>query len=129
MKRNALYLFLISWVSIAQAQNNTMLHVVPPSPESYSLTQAEFSDVNLYTGRNNYSVPLYVIQSGDYNFPISLHYTGGNGIKVSEIASSIGLGWNLSYTGVITRTIRGLADDSQKTGAVAISICLPFPAQ
>src|SRR5690606_33205707 len=33
------------------------------------------------------------------------------GIKVSEVSSSVGLGWSLSHVGVISRTVRGKPDD------------------
>lgn len=74
------------------------------------------NDVNLYTGMPSISLPLY-----SYNHPsgiglsISADYFPG-GIKVAESASSLGLGWNLSVGGVITRTVRGMPDEYPVNG-------------
>jgi len=50
---------------------------------------------------------------------VSISYHGA-GIKASEIASSVGLGWTLNAGGVITRSVRGAPDeriyDGQLTG-------------
>lgn len=89
----------------------TTQRIIPPSPEAVSLGRVGFSNVNLYTGKASYSLPIYTISQNGISFPIALSYTGGGGIKVEEIASSVGLGWNLSSTGMISRVIRGLADD------------------
>lgn len=127
MKKYVLFLLIFGQSLVTLAQTGTKLNVVPPSPEASSLIRTDFSDVNLYTGKVNYSIPLYTIQTGNLSFPISLNYTGGNGIKVSEIASSAGLGWSLSYTGVISRTIRGLADDVYKSSWRGYIYMPPFP--
>lgn len=105
---------------------NTLQRVVPPSPEAGSLQQVNYSDVNLYAGKASYSLPVYTISQNGINFPVALSYTGGGGIKVEEIGSSVGLGWNLSSTGVISRVIRGIADD--ESGGYMGYINLPtFP--
>lgn len=80
------------------------------SPEAASL--GKFGDMpgSYYTGTPGINIPLYVIQSGDLEVPISLDYHA-SGIKVNEIASWVGLGWALNAGGVITRTVRGLPDD------------------
>lgn len=90
---------------------STLQRVIPPSPEAISINRAGFSDVNLYTGKNNYSIPLYTINQNGISFPLTLSYIGGSGLKIEEVASSAGLGWSLSSTGMVTRQIRGLADD------------------
>lgn len=109
------------------AQTSTKGSVVPPSPEAFSLGRVDFSEANLYAGRANYSVPLYTIREGSFGYPIVLNYTGGNGIRVGEIASSVGLGWNLSYTGAVSRTIRGLADDIHKGNYLGYIYLPDFP--
>ncbi|MBV7270694.1 hypothetical protein, partial [Winogradskyella luteola] len=42
--------------------------------------------------------------------PVLLAYSGG-GVKVADIASWVGLGWNLQAGGLVTRTINWLPDD------------------
>ncbi|WP_218145094.1 hypothetical protein, partial [Flagellimonas taeanensis] len=66
--------------------------------------------VSHYTGIPNISIPLYEVKSGDLALPISLSYHAG-GIKVEEIASSVGLGWSLNAGGVVSRSTRGLEDE------------------
>lgn len=68
-------------------------------------------DVNLFTGGLNYGVPLITVPSNRGNaIPIGLSY-GGNGISVLQPASEVGLGWDLSAGGSITRVTGGIADD------------------
>jgi YD repeat-containing protein len=67
--------------------------------------------VNKATGIPDVSIPIYTVKSGSLEFPITLAYHMG-GIKVEEIASWVGLGWNLSAGGVISRTVRGIPDES-----------------
>lgn len=90
---------------------STLQRVIPPSPEAISIARVGFSDVNLYTGKASYSLPIYTISQNGISFPISLSYTGGGGIRVDEVGSSVGLGWNLTATGMVSRVIRGVADD------------------
>jgi hypothetical protein len=99
-----------------QAAYSTLQDVKPPSPEAISIARQDFADVSLYTGKLNYGIPLYTISQNGISVPISLNYSGGGGIKVEEIASSVGLGWSLQSTGVITRSIRGMADDAANIG-------------
>ncbi len=116
IKRFKLLLFLLLLYVSAGAQTagpySTLQRVIPASPEAISLGQVGFSDANLYTGKASYSVPLFTVLQNGISFPLTLSYTGGGGIKVEEVGSSVGLGWNLSSTGVVTRVIRGVADDN-----------------
>ncbi|MBK7884948.1 MAG: hypothetical protein IPJ81_15065 [Chitinophagaceae bacterium] len=78
------------------------------------------AQVNLQTGAINYSVPLleYNSPQKDLATALTLVYNGGNGIKVNEIASEVGLGWDLSVGGVITRKQNGLPDDQKRTNGI-----------
>lgn len=64
--------------------------------------------VNLLTGDLNYSVPILQIPSPFGGFPVILTYDAG--IKVDDIASWVGLGWNIN-PGAITRNKKGFPDD------------------
>jgi len=86
-------------------------HVVPPSPNAASLGKFGDIPVGLYTGIPSVSIPLYTVQVGKFSLPISLNYHYG-GMKVEEMASSVGLGWALSAGGVISRSMRGTPDES-----------------
>lgn len=71
------------------------------SPEVANLMRySDFSDLD-YIGKTNISVPIYNIKFGKLNIPIGLSYnTKGN--KVADIATSVGLGWNLNAGGNLT---------------------------
>ncbi len=45
------------------------------------------------------------------NSLVALNYNSGNGLKVNDVASNVGQGWNLVAGGVITRMQVGEPDD------------------
>lgn len=71
------------------------------SPEVANLMRySDFSDLD-YIGKTNLSIPVYHIKFGKLDIPIGLSYnTKGN--KVADIATSVGLGWNLNAGGNLT---------------------------
>jgi YD repeat-containing protein len=93
------------------AQNNYDLRtIIPPSATVASLGKYGEIPVSLYTGIPNISIPLYEIKDGPVSLPISLSYHAA-GIRVEEIASAVGLGWTLNAGGMVSRQIRGVADE------------------
>ena len=83
---------------------------IPNSPESQAFTKYGEYNVNMMAGTPEISIPLYTIQGREINLPISLTYDA-SGIKVAQMASQVGLGWNLSLGGRISRITNGLPDD------------------
>jgi len=79
------------------------------SPEAASLGRYGAFQVSEYSGAANISIPLYEVKSGDVSFPISLYYDA-SGIKVEQDATFVGLGWNLSYGGMISHIVCGNDD-------------------
>ncbi|SFT92979.1 hypothetical protein SAMN05421857_0011, partial [Chryseobacterium formosense] len=92
------------------AQEDFLPKIVPPSPTANALGNYGNIPVGLFTGTVNTSIPLFTYRTNNLNLPIYIFY-GSNGIRVDEISSNVGLGWNLSYGGVITRTVRDRADE------------------
>lgn len=82
------------------------------TPATAALKQNIVYPVNYSTGLPEIRIPLYEIKSGDVTLPIYLTYHA-SGIKLSEAAGWAGLGWDLVAEPMITRTIRGLIDDTQ----------------
>jgi hypothetical protein len=77
----------------------------PGQPEFMTFTPASTSDlVNPSTGSFSYNIPLFDV--GGY--PVNHSYQSGVGME--EVASTVGLGWNLNI-GEVTHTMRGLPDD------------------
>ena len=90
--------------------NGILPNVIPSSTEAASLGKFGEWPVSEYTGIPDISIPLYSIKAGGFNLPIQLSYHAG-GVKVDEVSSWAGTGWNLSAGGCISRTVVGLADD------------------
>jgi len=82
-----------------------------PSPEAAKLGKYGEVPVGYYNGSARISIPLTDLVSGPISVPVSLDYTSGGGIKISEIANNAGLGWNLSAANVVTRVVQGGPDD------------------
>lgn len=93
------------------SQNNVgePFNIIPPSPNAAALQKYGDIPVGLYNGIPNVAIPLYEIKSKDISVPISISYHA-SGIKVSDEASRVGLGWALNAGGVITRQIMGQDD-------------------
>lgn len=92
--------------SAAHAQSGSALVapvVIPPSPEAASLAEyADFPSAT-YTGIPDIKIPIYDLPVSNIDHSIFLSYNS-HGFKVQEEASSVGLGWNLNSTGVMTRS-------------------------
>ncbi len=88
---------------------NTIVKV-PNSPEASAFIQYGTTPISMYTGRPDISIPIHRIQGRELSLPISLSYDA-SGVKVSQIATNVGLGWNLNAGGVVSRQVNGLADE------------------
>lgn len=113
-----LVLFLISTRVISQGfpDNPTQIQEIPPSPSMWEFQKYGNYPVSMHTGVPNISIPITTAQSGKLQVPISLNYHA-SGIKVDQKATWVGLGWNLSAGGAITRTVRG-SNDEQNNGYI-----------
>jgi|GEM_PF-1689003 len=88
---------------------------VPQTPEVAAFEKFSGS-VNMYNGTPTIGIPLYTLQGKEVSIPISLSYDA-SGIKVEQIASTVGLGWNLNFGGVVSRNVNGHPDDYIATTA------------
>ncbi|MEL7006002.1 MAG: hypothetical protein AAFN93_25230 [Bacteroidota bacterium] len=88
------------------------LEPTPPAPNAAKLAQFALTPTSPYTGAQNLSVPLHAIEIDGASIPLSISYHSG-GIRASENASWVGLGWALSNAGSISRTTNGLNDLSE----------------
>src|SRR5262245_60995359 len=105
MKKSVfLFSILICFGQYIKAQQLPVPSVIPPSPVAASLGKYVEQPVGLYNGIPQVDIPIYTIQAANLSLPISLSYHA-SGIKVSEMASNIGLGWSLNAGGVITRSV------------------------
>lgn len=76
------------------------------------------SDVSddLFSGSTVISIPLMAKSLDGMNLGVSLSYST-SGIKLNQISSCVGLGWNLNTGGVIFRNIKGIPDEYQDVNA------------
>lgn len=95
----------------------------PPSPEASALMKMVDVPVNLSTGVLNYSIPIHTIKLKNLQIPISLSYKS-SGFKPSEIASEVGLGWDLIAGGKIIQNVVGKSDIHH--GGLAEEYTLPL---
>lgn len=86
--------------SYAQYSDVTVPKIAPVSPTVASLLKYADMPVSNYNGTSQYSIPLYEINERGLHIPISLSYSS-NGLRVTEDASWVGLGWSLHAGGVI----------------------------
>ena len=84
--------------------------IAPPSPEAYKLSR--YGDIQLQgnTGAFSHSIPIYDINFHGISLPITLSYSS-NGVLVDELSGFTGTSWTLNAGGVISRTVRGVADE------------------
>ncbi|MFT4153630.1 hypothetical protein, partial [Parafilimonas sp.] len=79
---------------------------------NFALTRAG-AQVNLQGGSATFNIPMFEWQDSRsrLHFSMSLNYNSGSGLKVNDIASNAGQGWNLMAGGAITRMQNGEPDD------------------
>lgn len=84
------------------------------SPEISSLMREVVSPVSLSSGTVNVSIPLYTLQKGSIQVPLSLNYDA-SGVKVDAQPSWVGQNWSLSTGGMISRIVKGVPDEAYIT--------------
>ena len=90
---------------------------VPKSPEAATLMKFVDVPVSHYTGVPSIAIPITTVAHRSLSVPVSLSYHA-SGNRVNEVANWVGLGWKLNAGGMITRNVRGQADDINKPGVV-----------
>ncbi len=101
--------FLIFYAMQSYAQGPQLASLTPPSPNTMAFQKYGDIPVSPYTGVPDISIPIYTIKFRDITVPISISYHA-SGIKVTEEASQVGLGWALNAAGTVSRNIIGSDD-------------------
>ena len=94
---------------------NKLPDFIPPTPEAAGILKADQLSVGYVTGSPNISIPLGSLQTGGYSLPVTLNYSS-TGIKVDEYASMVGMGWNLNFGGVVSRSVMDQPDENRSSG-------------
>lgn len=79
------------------------------SPETPTMEKYGSYGMTEYTGTPDIQIPLYSVKSGEVECPMSLIYDA-TGIKVSQEATCVGLGWNINCGGYINHIVNGKDD-------------------
>lgn len=109
LKLILILIFLIN--GVAQAQTGFDLpKVISPQSEVAAYQRYGEIPVDISTGIPEIKVPLYTIESRQLQLPINISYHA-SGIKVNDLASTIGLGWVLNAGGIVTRTVLDQRDE------------------
>jgi RHS repeat-associated protein len=87
------------------------MRVSLPSPTAAALGKFGDVPVSLATGTPEVAIPLFTLRGRTLELPIALRYHA-SGVRVEEIGGWAGLGWALEAGGAITRTVRGLVDET-----------------
>lgn len=94
----------------AQYIGNYNPNLLPVSPNAAALGKYGEIPVGISSGIPNISIPIYDVSIGSIGLPLSITYNA-SGIRVEEIASSVGLGWSPNFGGVISRQMHGGPDE------------------
>lgn len=97
---------------LSSNKQNLADEIIKPSvqsPDVAAFQKTNFITTSNFTGRANVSVPVYTIDYGGMQVPISLSYNT-SGVKVASMSSRVGLNWSLHAGGVVSRVIQGLDD-------------------
>ena len=103
------FAFVLS-IANCQAQPNNGPGPVLVTPNAAAIFRSQERPIGTYTGTAPVNIPICTVNSGPLSLPVSLDYNMG-GIKVDEVASSVGLGFSLSEGGLISRVINDVADE------------------
>lgn len=101
--RKIIIIIVLLFIQTLYSQSHTNNYIPfnekinPPSFSEYE--RYEFSNVNKSTGTVDISVPIYEINQDGVTIPINLTYST-TGLKVSEEASWVGLGWDLNFASI-----------------------------
>ena len=81
------------------------------SPAATDFVKYERIPVSYFNGLPSIDIPLYTLDYKDLHLPIHLSYYA-SGIQLNQYPTCVGLGWNLSAGGCITRVVNGIPDET-----------------
>ncbi len=109
------FLYIIG-STIINAQDNPINKYNPISPNAASFAQQVQSELNGNNGAISVNIPLFTVSEGNIEVPVGLNYSS-NGVKPNEEPGWVGRNWNLNAGGIITRSIKGLPDETNDNGS------------
>lgn len=110
----ALIFGLVSFSVFGQEINAGLPVLSPQTPTTGGLAKYGEIQVNESTGAISPSIPLFDYYAGKINLPLALSYSG-NGVRVNQDPTWVGINWNLNPGGVITRVVKDKIDETTTT--------------
>ena len=110
----SIFLILIVKLTYGQTGSTNKSYeqsVISPNPNAAALAKYIDYPVSMSTGVPNISIPVYTLNSSQLSVPVSISYHAG-GIKVSDMAYTMGAGWTLNAGGAISRTLKDIPDET-----------------
>ena len=105
-----LFFFMILFTAcFADAVAHVVDSIIPLSPQAASLARYGEYPVSHATGVPDITIPIYTVSLGNFSLPVSISYHA-SGIKLNDVASTVGLGWALNAGGAISRQVEGSSD-------------------
>lgn len=101
--------FAIGQGNFTPVLKDYLTRTAPVSPAASVFQKYGDIPVNISSGSQQVTIPITALKVGNFTWPISLSYHT-NGVKVSEIASDVGLGWVLNAGSIISQKMVGLND-------------------
>jgi YD repeat-containing protein len=105
-------LFSLVGISFYSHSQVRLQDILPKSPTSASLAKYSEVPVSLSNGSANFTIPIYNISYSDIDIPIYISYNN-NGLKIADISSWVGLGFDVRAGGLISRQTMGLIDEGE----------------
>jgi hypothetical protein len=90
--------------------NPTNNVTTPPSPDAWAFMKYGSYHVSRESGAVNISIPLHTVTAGPLSVPIELSYQA-TGIRVDELPSWAGVGWDVNVGGIVSRVVKGYPDE------------------
>ena len=103
------YAFSIFSLTTLRAQDKFPI-TFPRTPEASALIDLVDIPVGHYTGTATVNIPIWSYSENSLQGDVSVNYRTG-GVKLNDIASTVGLGWELEVGPMITRKVNGLPDE------------------
>ena len=83
--------------------------ILPPTPQTYNFSVQNTNFVNTPSGEFTYDLLLHQITTTNFSLPINLSYRSG--VKVDDQGGNVGISWQLSGGGVVSRVVRDMPDE------------------
>lgn len=102
-------LIIVSSASL-RAQERKPYENLPKTPDAALFSRIETNTAVEGSGASSVDIALGNVEVTGVSIPLLLQYSN-TGIRVTDIETSVGLGWVLNVGGMITRTVSGIPDE------------------